>query len=155
LRARPGDGRRLATQILTTWRIVRLEQSTVRAHRKISAKLLEVFNLEVNHGAIYCMAQERNLYRIAVCHSKRPAEFISAFLLAPGNMSQRVSMCLNMPQHASICLNMPQPAQRQPRNAGGGCVRPGEGERMGDFLKTRSSAVHLFTTTRPVFILDF
>ena len=137
MRARPGDGRRLATQILTAWRIVRLEQSTVRAHRKISAKPLKVFNLEVNRGSIYCMAQERNLYCIAVCHPKRPAEFISAFLLAPGNMSQHVSMCHNMPnmhQYISVCLNQ---HKGSPETRKGAACGPEIERGWGDFLKTR------------------
>lgn len=49
---------------------------------------------------------------------------------------------------------MLQLAQRQPRNAAGGCVRPGEREGMGGIFIDMSSEVYLFTTTRPVFSLD-
>jgi|NorSeaMetagenome_1021524.scaffolds.fasta_scaffold260593_1 hypothetical protein len=80
-----------------------------KSHRKVPANFLEVLNLKVHHGTIYCMAKERNLNCIAVRYPKRPAKL------------EGISVSAS-PAHANTYA--------------------------------MSSGEHLFTTTRPVFILD-
>jgi HK97 family phage prohead protease len=67
----------------------------------------------------------------------RAAEIISAFLLAPGNISQHVSMCHNMPnmhQYISVCLNQ---HKGSPETRKGAACGPEIERGWGDFLKTR------------------
>ena len=45
-----------------------------KVHRKVSANLLEILDLEVNHAAPTFVAQERDFHGVTVCHAKFPID---------------------------------------------------------------------------------